>query len=517
MRLHNAIVTVLLADVAHASWNPLKLLARLKRNGKIACAIDDSEMDVPSVGEMRRKHGKAILLVSSDTTQTSRVSTGSTQRAPLTVYDYWLTQHPGRVVEALLKSRREDIGFDTTAVSASDVSRTPQWTATVEKFNSLVATRNRLDTTDSKSSWAPMVSGRVPGSVVSWEVDDTCVKYEIPLDLDPFPLVSTLSSVIVEAKAHYRDEYGAPQSTGLDVIIKYTNTCGEYDSTKDPLREEYLILETIAGLGIAPEVWSLSLPIVPSQLDWVSNDFRVDSRHVRGISDHGASCSRRGAFLRAFIQERAGMEVSEYIFHKSSTLIMAIRIGLGTIRLLEKLHNAGFVHGDIHGGNVVVKDRHTKREDPELSLIDFGLSKFFPSEFGSSESADPYSLTLSLLSPWHLASSRIGRRDDLYRALELTVDLIRITSDMYTYLDSLSVPELFQVKNSFDFFNGAFPGSKTICQDYKKSIPEKKCTNAMNELGNALAAVRGIAHVDATPDYESIKRHFENAMSYIAP
>ena len=36
-----------------------------------------------------------------------------------------------------------------------------------------------------------------------------------------------------------------------------------------------------------------------------------------------------------------------------------LEAGIATIELVRKLHQAGYVHGDIHGGNVAVRDPGT--------------------------------------------------------------------------------------------------------------------------------------------------------------
>jgi serine/threonine protein kinase len=103
-----------------------------------------------------------------------------------------------------------------------------------------------------------------------------------------------------------------------------------------------------------------------------------------------------------------------------------IGAGRRTIELLKQLYDAGFIHGDVHSGNVAMRSG-------QLILMDFGFSHFFPE-------MNPYtridlsktSLTRPLLSPWHLNGSQIGRRDDVFRAIETTADLLgKFYNNMY--------------------------------------------------------------------------------------
>ena len=100
------------------------------------------------------------------------------------------------------------------------------------------------------------------------------------------------------------------------------------------------------------------------------------------------------------------------------------------IEMVREVHQVGFVHGDIHGGNIVVSDIKT----PTLKLIDFGRSSPFvdlptglhilpiPQMIGMSMS------NAALLAPFELEGDIPTRRDDMYRLAELLFTLLDPTS-----------------------------------------------------------------------------------------
>ncbi len=64
----------------------------------------------------------------------------------------------------------------------------------------------------------------------------------------------------------------------------------------------------------------------------------------------------------------------------------ALHIGLAIMQLLETLHTAGFVHGDVHVGNIVTKKLGKTMGElglPDLALINFEYARFFPAEIGT--------------------------------------------------------------------------------------------------------------------------------------
>jgi predicted unusual protein kinase regulating ubiquinone biosynthesis (AarF/ABC1/UbiB family) len=67
-------------------------------------------------------------------------------------------------------------------------------------------------------------------------------------------------------------------------------------------------------------------------------------------------CSRIGSTVRFFQEELVGKSVDTLCNSKMDSInrgILAGKIFIKIIDLLEKIHDNGFVHGDIHVGNIV--------------------------------------------------------------------------------------------------------------------------------------------------------------------
>jgi serine/threonine protein kinase len=134
------------------------------------------------------------------------------------------------------------------------------------------------------------------------------------------------------------------------------------------------------------------------------------------------------------VQDRAGIDMFEYFFmtsrHVDARNKDIIRVGMKVIKLLERLHSLGIVHGDIQPGNVLFDEYDESGSYSilfdDLVLSDFGMAKFFPPEVGTSTmvSEIPRGLSPILMSPWQLEMNRVGRRDDVFRSAEMMVSLL---------------------------------------------------------------------------------------------
>ena len=100
------------------------------------------------------------------------------------------------------------------------------------------------------------------------------------------------------------------------------------------------------------------------------------------------------------------------------------------IEMLREVHQAGIVHGDIHGGNIVMSDV----DAPTLKLIDFGRAETFVDiPTGLHILPIPLLIAMSmrnpaLLAPFELEGDIPTRRDDMYRLSEILCVLLDPTS-----------------------------------------------------------------------------------------
>ncbi len=490
---------------------------------------------------------------------------------PLRVFDFLMNKHPDEAELVISHSTRARLGWQYSQLEEMERQLNEErlgdweqeildWEETMTVFNLLIEDLNDLDTGDNVKGWVPGIFGSsIYDDSFSVEYLPSGDKFVIPLISYPFPFAVTSGNVIVWAWRYGSDARMLKSPHDPNYVIKYTNTCASmisghierFQHVDDPLRDEYLILKAIEHLGIAPKAVSLSLAFVPSESDWLLPDFRIMSDFFHHYPDDRKKCPLYASHVRAIVETKLGVNVSDFIRRlyplngrKLDGIIMAtaLNTGLSIIKLLEKLHSAGFIHADVHVGNIVLRDPFFSMNNlklhkqnyiaPELALIDFGLSVFYPSEIGSNHrKSNPGSLNPRLLSPWHLGKSRIGRRDDIYRALEVTAQLL-LPNNAFSKLmheareldrRNSDWTNIKSTKSSKDFFLGQLykgaginngKSGLNICQLYHE-IPERMCLYAMYELSEALNLIRAIPYVDARPPYQTIITHFHNALCHI--
>jgi serine/threonine protein kinase len=332
------------------------------------------------------------------------------------------------------------------------------------------------------------------------------------------PLAQGSFSSIFSARA--KDCQGVPN----EVVIKYANNCIDglrtpaeryYErpdriKTADESVMEYAVLRIIDPYRIAPRVYSLSAPSVPQGDKAWNFDSRPKSELVQS---KWLYCSDQKAMMRAIVQDKIFTSVlrhSNRLEKDIEGMRFVIRSGRETLQMLGVLHEAGFIHGDIHSGNVALND-DTGRH---FSLIDFGLAKFFPVEIGTTdEIIGPITVATNLLSPWHLDRHRLGRRDDIFRAIEMVAFLL---TDWGLLKDQEGTRTF---KATAPYFTREY--TVTISKKLKKTEQKDICTMygnpegcgaAMNHLDLALGAVRETPTTDSRPSYGKILDHFTTAL-----
>jgi serine/threonine protein kinase len=235
-----------------------------------------------------------------------------------------------------------------------------------------------------------------------------------------------------------------------------TNSCTLYDT--DSLIMDYVfgrVVNQRGGKGITPNVLALS-----EKFKWklhdssYSGDIPVGDGVTRTAPDFlkylkvyfdVPECS--DSFARVIVEERAGLSLVKLTVAleetddiKSGTDKSAHRIRWATtifikgLRLLEKIHSIGIIHGDIKVDNFALASHETKIDavilggEFDLVLIDFGKASFIMDDLVAAikEPSDLSSQGLNavFLSPWHIEGYARHFRDDIYRVFALYVEFV---------------------------------------------------------------------------------------------
>jgi hypothetical protein len=284
-------------------------------------------------------------------------------------------------------------------------------------------------------------------------------------------------------------------------------------SNEQPLLTEYIVSELVCkqDTSVCPVIFSIS-PQAPISRDVFSKlGIRMDARHksdcIKKVNGQNPSPG-----IRKIEEEFVGPSVT-ILFGKAlspvTRAILASEILIKSIDLLEKLHARGFIHGDIHTGNIALRKPNEDSDDlvvPELTLIDFGQAKFYPLEIGTPECVgeDAYaSMAQHLLSKFQLELFRTSRRDDLYRAFEVFMNLI--TEDGYLHLMGRFGMYAQLVKSNFDAIN-PFKHSNDALGDFKLEGSPPMVYNGIESLRPALSL----------NDFDEVSRLWNFVYRYVA-
>ena len=237
------------------------------------------------------------------------------------------------------------------------------------------------------------------------------------------------------------------------------------------LMHEFSVLSALEGSGIAPKAYYLSDPLT-----------RVGGRYMV-TEEVGESFIK---FCYDLTEEVEDSSIDE----KRSALLLIVNVYKQAFNLVRKLHDWGFIHGDIHSWNIAVG-----KDGSNVWLIDFDMSVFYPAEFGTNENRVHKGLNLNHLS-WQLYGFRMGRRDDVYR-LFLTLAKVLNAKIQITLEDK--------------YRNSIFP---TAADSQITGIPE---FDQISELLTSLVkTIRELPHPDSRPDYDTYMSIIERVIELLS-
>ena len=193
-------------------------------------------------------------------------------------------------------------------------------------------------------------------------------------------------------------------------IVKYQSNC-RYGDDIHPLVRDFLFLQHLENLGVTPRALFLSPPVrVPSEVTR-KTDFRLPQQ------DRAKCAARSDRHARFMLMENGGVSLAK-LARKSSlpSLKNVVWMLSELIKAIEKIHDSGVIHGDVHWGNVVIQRDNAGL--PQVKLIDFGSALFIDdTEDMPAISHKAWSFNPCFYSHWNIAGYRFGPRDDVFKAI----------------------------------------------------------------------------------------------------
>ena len=324
--------------------------------------------------------------------------------------------------------------------------------------------------------------------------------------------------------------WAAETADGRQFVAKYGTDCRRriVEESGPDLASEYSLLCGLNDTDFTPKAFLLS---AAARID------KLSPKTASGIvKEYVDLCTARFATVRMILIEKVGMSIQAYLDevflvdklrYLRESLIASVRV----MELVQRLHERGVVHRDLHLDNVMFRaetESWTANDvvSGELVLIDFGLSVFFPdtADFGLDWYVDD-GMSPWLMSPWQLDKVRAGRRDDLFRVLEmLAMNLglgrfdrgvrrlsrrMGIARHAGPQLRAFEMTVAKRYKNDCNFF--LF--DETLKSEAGENVSDSVQRLAMQQpLEAALSYVRSIAHPDDEPNYELVSQFMKDAL-----
>ena len=271
-----------------------------------------------------------------------------------------------------------------------------------------------------------------------------------------------------------------------DLAIKYAADC-DVEDILHPLLRDGWCLNRLKDTGIVPTVHFVSPPAPMISEITSKTQFELsDNERIICVSEN------RG--VRFMVMERIKMNLHTFVKSYGSSLKLAVRVMRWLVSALEIIHGKDIIHGDIHSGNVVIRN-----DNDHLALIDFGFAAHREEiELNDPQpySPVPHDQYSCLHTHWELEGYRRSYRDDMFKVLLLGSLLIH-GKRFQTYCDSLErKPErMRRFKSEKSLFD--IPGGKSLGPTVK------------GKLDQMVANVRAMESVFVKPDYAYLQAQLD--------
>ena len=305
---------------------------------------------------------------------------------------------------------------------------------------------------------------------------------------DHFEVIPTLGQVVLGsrlAQNKYSTVFNLTSHPGL--LIKYQTDCQQLGAAVHPLLSDFWPSREAAKINASAK---------PVFISPAASLLGATGRKTSFTMAHHAlrDCEASGGVVRFMVMEHLDACLDRHPLVPN--MERAILSGVQIIALLERLHNAGIFHGDIHSGNICL----SRTTPGQLRLIDFGLGGFTDGE-SDELSSSPW-LPHESVTEWQLRGFPSARRDDIYRTIEMVASFA-VGPSMWTKAHSWAwgnVNKLLEWKQHGSPFVTPVANAAHLIP----GLPPHMRADVSASLDAAVAKARALVSVSTPIPYDSI-------------
>jgi hypothetical protein len=335
-----------------------------------------------------------------------------------------------------------------------------------------------------------------------------------PLFVQPkTPAEVTKEDVLIEGIAVHKDR-----------VIKWQSTCAQDSHVIVPdILRDYWFARIAGSLGVSQQVYYLSPPakfpkFVPPKMSFAMSE-----------TDWATCAEDFKSSVRFMIMERIQFTVADMIDRTKKAVDMmpdilvghdvrfqtALVMASSIVKKLKTLHNHEnpIVHGDVHMGNIAIRNYHGSAVPSEdnFVFIDFGKA-FFNEEFDGKPAKGDFWGPTCMYSSFNYNGFRSSFRDDVYRALLTTAFLMNDGRTLRVACAQRQEAGTISSFHGIEFIFDPPTGNRDIVKLAFPRIAADKKARIRSHLGEALRLARAVPTVNDKPDYDGITGALESAL-----
>ena len=282
-------------------------------------------------------------------------------------------------------------------------------------------------------------------------------------------------------------------------VLKYQSNCLDGRGKIHPLLRDFWFQALLVGQNLAAEVYFVSPPVKFEIHPTAKTGFTIDMKtRIQCAANPDTS-------IRYMVMEEAHMSADDWMHGYFSAgqwtpFRETIKILRSTIVGLERMHDQGIIHGDVHYGNVAFFEREGILVQ---GFIDFGRAFFFAESAGkpAKKRGDRRFGFHCLHTVYALNGYRPSFRDDVFGAVLMAAFLLNGRKYVEHCTSLESEPAAMLALKAIDFlFN--YPGGPDRVG--MLNVSQQNKADIKRDLTSILYDARSVDDVDARPPYASI-------------